>query len=82
MKHLQWLWGSAALAAAIGLGSNFILKALGNHTEATVLEHQARGGVVGAIAGLAFALAGKKAARKKASGWREKISSVAKDKKG
>lgn len=81
MKRLKWLWGAIGVSALLALGSDQILKALGNHTEATLISHEARGGLVGLVAGVSLGFIGRSAAKKSVSGWREKIFSAATKKK-
>ena len=78
MKYLTWLCGTALISGGIALVSNFVLKTLHDEAEIQALNHSTRGGIVGAIAGLAFGAIGTPAAKNKASGWREKIFSAAK----
>lgn len=80
MKRLKWLWGAVGVSGLLALGADQILKAFGNHTEATLISHEARGGVGGIVAGVALGFIGRSAAKKSISGWRGKIFSAAKKK--
>ena len=82
MKYLTWLWGPGLVTAAVAIAGMFGLKALHDHGQATALDAQTRGGIVGLLGGLTFALIGTRTAKKKSSGWRKKWISAAKNKRG
>ena len=75
---LKWLWGTSFVSLLLALASDQILKVLSN--EATIINHNVRGGVFGAVTGIAMGVFGTPKARKSVSGWREKIFSPAKNK--
>ena len=77
---LKWLWGSSIVSLLVALGSDQVLKALHNHAEATALDHNVRGGIFGAVAGITLGVIGTPKAKKSVSGWREKVVSAVKNK--
>jgi hypothetical protein len=81
MKHLTWLWGAVGVSALLALATDQVLKALQNHAEATLLNHEVRGGIVGVVAGVALGKLGTPSAKRSVTGWREKVFAAATKKK-
>jgi hypothetical protein len=75
---LNWLFGTSLVSLVLALISDQILKALSN--EATVITHNVRGGIFGAVWGITTGTLGMPGARKSVRGWRERIFLADKDK--
>lgn len=78
MKYLHWLLGTSIVAGVLALISDQILKAVSN--EVTILTHNVRGGIFGAVWGGATGFLGTPAAKRSVSGWRKKIPFANKEK--
>ena len=75
MKYLNWLLGTSIVAGVLALISDQILKVASNEIE-ILANKGVRGGVFGAVAGLAMGVFGTPAAKRSVSGWRGKLSSL------
>ena len=75
MRYLTWLVGTSIVSGILALISNEILKAVSN--EVTILTHNVRGGIFGAVMGIATGTFGTPAAKRSVGKWRKKLFSLA-----
>ena len=78
MKYLTWLVGTSIVSGILALISDQVLKAVSN--EVTILTHNVRGGIFGAVWAITTGTLGTQGAKRSVSGWRKKIPFANKEK--
>jgi hypothetical protein len=78
LNQLRWLIGASGASFILALAGDQILKALSN--EATVITHNARGGIFGAVMGIGTGVLGMPGAKNKVRGLRERVFPAEKSK--